>query len=123
MIHRVRNYSSEGAAASLEAVPAEKHPLLPSPDGVIPTSAPTGGSGIAAGVQNQAAKAAEKPAQAFSDPLQAFAAQKDVDDDPLGASSKTVGKAVDNTPIGVTTKIEIAEASACLSEPRCSDCA
>lgn len=118
MIHRTRDYPKEWSGALLEGTPAEKHPLLPSPDGAIAVTTP-GGSGPSAGGQSQAArpeKAAEKPAQAFIDPLQAFAAEKDVDDDPLGAHAKGAGKAVvDNTPIGVTTKVEVAEASASCS--------
>lgn len=122
MIHRGRDYPKEWTAASLDAVPADKHPLLPSPDGALQSpSSPA--AGLATASQNQApkaTKAVEKPPQTFIDPLQAFAAEKDVDDDPLGALARGAGKAVvDNTPIGVVTKVDTQDsARPALSSPR-----
>lgn len=106
MIHRARDYPKEWAASTLCPVPADAHPLLHN------ASAPPGSLSKAAAVvagSVTAAKAPEKQAQVFSDPLQSFAAEED----PLGAFAKGAGKAVvDNTPIGVTTKSEVAESSA-----------
>ena len=89
---RRRDYAVELRATAVALTPAELHPLVQ----IVPAQAD-------APALNTAAPSAPPPPPRFDDPLQAALAEESYD--PLGAlSAKPAARAVDNTPIGVSSR-------------------